>query len=115
MYKQLSFLILKINSTDINSITEHFNVLWKANWTRDAEKILKAFEKDVIMKVNQLIIVRQENTPCDQVKTDGYDGKEAVEGDVVQEPSQWSLSGALLYSVTIITTIGKRIFNHCLS
>ena len=43
---------------------------------------------------------------CDQVKTDGYDGKEAVEGDVVQEPSQWSLSGALLYSVTIITTIG---------
>ena len=42
----------------------------------------------------------------DQVKTDGYDGKEAVEGDVVQEPSQWSLSGALLYSVTIITTIG---------
>ena len=26
-------------------------MLWKANWTRDAEKILKAFEKDVILKV----------------------------------------------------------------
>ena len=56
---------------------------------------------------------------CDQVKTDGYDGKEAVEGDVVQEPSQWSLSGALLYSVTIITTIGMfskhcLLFNNCL-
>ena len=46
----------EINSTDTNSITEHFNVLWKANWTRDAEKILKAFEKDVIMKVTPLIV-----------------------------------------------------------
>ena len=43
-----------------------------------------------------------------QVKTEGYDGKEAVEGDVDQEPSQWSLSSSLLYSVTIITTIGER-------
>ena len=32
-------------------LAEHFNVLWKANWTREAERVLKAFEKDVIMKV----------------------------------------------------------------
>jgi hypothetical protein len=44
-----------------------------------------------------------------QVKTDGYDGKEAVVGDEEQKPSQWSLSGALLYSVTIITTIGPPL------
>ena len=109
MYKQLSVLIdwREINSTDPNSITERFNVLWKANWTRDAEKILKAFEKDVILKVTLMMFeVFNPGISCDQVKTDGYDGKEAVEGDVVQEPSQWSLSGALLYSVTIITTIG---------
>ena len=30
---------------------KYFNVLWKGNWTREAEKVLKAFEKDVIMKV----------------------------------------------------------------
>ena len=43
-----------------------------------------------------------------QVKNEGYDGKEANVGDDVEdEPSQWSISGALLYSVTIITTIGK--------
>ena len=29
------------------------NVLWKANWTAEAEKVLKAFEMDVIMKVRQ--------------------------------------------------------------
>ena len=50
-----------INSTDTNSITEHFNVLWKANWTRDAEKILKAFEKDVIMKVAPMIMKTKNN------------------------------------------------------
>ena len=66
MYKQLSVLIGggwvgEINSTDTNSITEHFNVLWKANWTRDAEKILKAFEKDVIMKVTPLIMKTKNN------------------------------------------------------
>jgi len=52
--------------------------------------VLKTFEKDVILKV----------------KNEGYDGREANVGDVVDEPSQWSISGALLYSVTIITTIG---------
>ena len=45
---------LYINKFDIVIIAEHFNVLWKANWTREAEKVLKTFEKDVIMKVSIL-------------------------------------------------------------
>lgn len=36
-------------------------------------------------------------------KLDGYDGKEV---DDVER--QWSVSGALLYSITVITTIGKH-------
>ena len=40
-----------INKFDNVFLSEHFNVLWKANWTREAEKVLKTFEKDVIRKV----------------------------------------------------------------
>ena len=44
-----------------------------------------------------------------QVKNEGYDGREASQDAVDEEPSQWNLPGSLLYSVTIITTIGKYI------
>ena len=42
-----------------------------------------------------------------QVKNEGYDGREASKDDDM-EPSQWNLPGSLLYSVTIITTIGNQ-------
>ena len=43
-----------------------------------------------------------------QVKNEGYDGREASQDAVDEEPSQWNLPGSLLYSVTIITTIGRN-------
>lgn len=63
-------------------------MLYKDNWTALAAEVIKRFEKNVIRKV----------------KSEGYDG-----GDSEDEASvQWNFSGALLYSVTVITTIGKR-------
>ena len=41
------------------------------------------------------------------MKNEGYDGREASKDDDM-EPSQWNLPGSLLYSVTIITTIGNQ-------
>ena len=52
----------------------------------EASKVLKNFEQDVIRKA----------------KTEGYDGKEGDDDG----QAQWDFSGALLYSVTVITTIG---------
>ena len=62
-------------------------MLWRLNWTKEAEKVLLTFEKDVIKKV----------------KAEGYDGQSG------EESTQWNFSGALLYSVTIITTIGETL------
>ena len=53
----------------------------------EAGKVLKTFEQDVIRKA----------------KTEGYDGQESNDTG-----AQWDFPGALLYSVTVITTIGEK-------
>ena len=82
----------------ISIFSEHFNVLYRKNWTAEASKVIRKFELDVIRKA----------------KNEGYDGQDVEGSDVT---SQWDFSGALLYSVTVITTIGKVspyiwLFNH---
>ena len=60
--------------------------MYHDNWTVEANTVLRKFELDVIRKA----------------KTEGYDGQEGADSVL-----QWNFSGALLYSVTVITTIGK--------
>ena len=43
--------IYTITILTLTYLAEHFNVLWKENWTLEAGRVLKAFEKDVINKV----------------------------------------------------------------
>ena len=69
-------------------LPEKFNVLWRDNWTLAAGEVLRKFEKEVI----------------DKTKNEGYDGNENT------NHKQWSFPGALLYSVTVITTIGKFVY-----
>lgn len=64
-------------------ITDKLNVLYKDNWTDLVEAEVRRFQKDLILAVKE-----------------GYDGKEG-------RGQQWSFSGAFLYSLTVITTIGK--------
>lgn len=66
-------------------VAERLNVLYERNWTALVHEQLRRFETSVVAAA----------------KVEGYDGKELLDSD-----RQWSFSGALLYSVTVITTIG---------
>ncbi|XP_035709141.1 potassium channel subfamily K member 18-like [Folsomia candida] len=68
--------------SELWNITEQFNVLYEMNWTSAVEKELREFESRVVATAN----------------TAGYSD--------VKDDLHWTFSGALLYSVSIITTIG---------
>ena len=53
-------------------------------------------------RVRQIFLEFQKKV-TDAVKEMGWDGTDATE----QVPLQWSFPGALLYAITVITTIGK--------
>lgn len=65
-------------------VSVRMHVLHELNWTKLVYEPLHKFETQIISTKN----------------IQGYDSKNT---------EQWSLTGALLYSVTVITTIGKRI------
>ena len=67
------------------NMTKKLNVLYEKNWTTEAELILDQF----MAKIHEA------------VKRKGWDGKES------DEELMWSFAGSLLYSITVITTIGE--------
>ncbi|XP_064618783.1 potassium channel subfamily K member 18-like [Lineus longissimus] len=66
------------------NLTIELNILYRPNWTLGASAILHEFQHEVYKAT----------------KEKGWDGKDA------SQEIQWSFAGALLYSVTVITTIG---------
>ncbi|XP_013793352.1 uncharacterized protein LOC106477314 [Limulus polyphemus] len=69
-------------------ITVESSVLHEINWTERAAATLRNFEVTLVRAVRK----------------EGYDGKD-------DPPLQWSFSGALLYSIIVITTIGKFVLD----
>lgn len=66
-------------------MTQELNILYEKNWTALADKIMKEFQNEIVTAV----------------KEKGWDGRDEYNDDV-----KWSFSGSLLYSITVITTIG---------
>lgn len=64
-------------------ITLELNVLYKENWTKLVTHEIRTFQTKLVREIKK-----------------GYDGNEA------DATAQWSFSGAFLYSLTVITTIG---------
>ena len=66
------------------NLTTEKNVLHQENWTVIAEEVMLSFQTEVFIAT----------------KENGWDGKDGG-ADV-----QWTFAGAMLYSITVITTIG---------
>lgn len=65
------------------------------NFTRSVRTIFGEFQRKVV----------------EEVKMNGWDGKDYDNDDDAK--LQWSFAGALLYAVTVVTTIGQyRIYTH---
>merc|ERR1719273_1928527 len=64
------------------NVTEKYNLLHPRNWTEEVSRIVRTYQAAII-----------------HAKEHGYDGH-----DIPKSP--WTFSGALLYSITVITTIG---------
>ena len=77
------------------SITDKLNILDKDNWTAAVGDEVRTYQQQIVTAI-----------------LDGYDGKNYTrpEADADGNPTgnQWSFSGAFLYCLTVITTIGNN-------
>jgi len=73
----------------------------QANWSEEAEKLLRNYTMEVF----------------EATKSEGWDGHIVQQTNGTADTdvkSQWSFAGSLLFSITVITTIGALFYviNH---
>ena len=74
--------------SDLYNEFDRMSIFHEENWTVRADRVLRRFQKDI----------------HDLVTKDGWDGDQ-VEGT----HAKWTFAGSLLFSVTVITTIGNDL------
>ncbi|KPJ16072.1 hypothetical protein RR48_06027 [Papilio machaon] len=90
--REVKMNISQIRSNTTQSIwhmTRTVPLLNQTNWTSDVVDMLKDFENAILL----------------EMKVRGWDGNEST------DHIQWTFTGALFYSIIVITTIGKITLN----
>lgn len=81
---------------NIWNMTESLNILYKDNWTRLAAQEITRFQDQIIKRLTEQI-----NNQLQPAK------QEKAVATVAKPDLEWTFAKAFLYSLTVLTTIGK--------
>ena len=86
-------------------ITEKLNILYKDNWTALADREMVKFQTELFAQKTELDTFSKEQ-PAKFVVTSHNDNADAPIL-VTRDEDDWSFASSFLYSLTLITTVGK--------
>ena len=87
-------------------ITEKLNILYKDNWTALADREMVKFQTELFAQQKHELDFADDsyNEPSIEVRSDQELPK------TMRSRDEWSFASSFLYSLTLITTVGKDLF-----
>lgn len=83
-------------------ITVSLNILYKENWTRLAAQEISRFQEQLVQRLSEELSTNSQSAVMKELHAQGKSRR--------VDRSGWNLAKAFFYSLTVITTIGKKTF-----